>query len=110
MSISKILFAAAICASVFPAVAMAAPVAIDSDGSFNSLSSCSVNSNCRIVNTAANGSNTQVQWGTDSRFSNFSNPSTLTAVDVNNTISAAGNNVTIAQLQWHNTAINSTAS
>jgi hypothetical protein len=103
---SKILFAAAICASVFPAVAMAAPVSIDSDGSFNSLSSCNVNSNCRLQ-TTSNGSNTQVQWGTTSSRNEFVNPSTLTAIDINNTVSAADNNVKIAQLQWNNTAINS---
>jgi hypothetical protein len=101
---SKYLIAAAILC--LPEAAMAATLSIDSDGSFSNLGSCTVNSNCRIVNTAANGSNTQVQWGTDSRFQNFSNPSTLTAMDITNSTSG-GNNVNIAQLQWHNTAINS---
>lgn len=104
--ISKILFASAICASVFPAVAMAAPVSVSSFGTFSGLSSCDTtgsDANCRIT-SSSNGSNTQVQWGSDRSWDSFHNPSTLTAVDLASNVSAASNNVNIAQITWHNSA------
>src|SRR4029077_6722495 len=74
---------------------------------FSNLSSCDnsgSSQDCRIVNTAANGSNTQVQWRSTSSRTDFVNPSKLTADDLS--INVAGNmtNVNIAELTWFNSA------
>lgn len=76
-------------------------------GSFASLSSCDSSGSdrdCRIVNTAANGANTQVQWGSQHRVTNFVNPSTLTAVDLNINTPANALGVRLGQLDWYNSS------
>jgi hypothetical protein len=105
--LSKLLTATALCLVALPATAMAAPIVGTSQGFFSDLSSCdnSGNSqNCRIVNTAANGTNTQVQWGSTSSRNDFVNPSTLTANDLAINITANASNISIAQLTWFNSA------
>lgn len=76
-------------------------------GTFSNLSSCDSSGSdrdCRIVSTTANGSNTQVQWGSTSSHTDFRDPSTLTARDL--TISAVTNatSVTLGRLDWYNSA------
>jgi hypothetical protein len=78
----------------------------ESGGSFSGLSSCDNTGNsqsCRIVDTA-NGKDTQVQWGSTSFFTNFVNPSTLTAVDVTIDRITPANDVVVARLDWYNSA------
>ena len=83
--------------------AHAVPVVGYGSGSFASLSSCVVGSDCRIV-SSANGPATQVQWGSQSSTSGFVNPSTLTAADiVFNTVTPV-NGLEIARLDWYNSA------
>ena len=87
--------------------AHAIPIVGTSGGSFSNLTSCDSsggNANCRIVNTA-NGSNTQVQWGsTNNDGEDFANPSKLTSVDVNINTNTNANDVILAQLNWFNSA------
>lgn len=95
------------------AQAVAIPVIGASGGAFASLSSCDNSGSsqtCRIANTS-NGSSTQVQWGSQSIFSDFSNPSRLTSVDVNiNTNTDTGGlGVVIGRLDWYNSATIATA-
>lgn len=88
-------------------VANAAPIIGSSGGTFGSLSGCDNsggNRDCRIVNTVANGANTQAQWGSTSSYTNFVNPSTLTAVDVNINAATNSNDTVIARLTWVNSA------
>jgi hypothetical protein len=87
--------------------AHAAPVVGTGQGSFSNLSSCDYTGgdrDCRIVNTAANGANTQVQWGSQNKTTDFVNPSTLTAVDlvINANTNAYG--VKLGELDWYNSA------
>jgi hypothetical protein len=86
------------------AQSQAIPIAGSSSGTFSDLSSCAVGVDCRVVNSSQ-GANTQVQWGSSTLFG-FTNPSTLTAVDVtiaaNTDTDAYG--VTLAQLDWYNAA------
>ncbi len=91
----------------FAAGANAASVIGTGQGSFSNLSSCDYTGgdrDCRIVNTVANGANTQVQWGSQHQTYDFINPSTLTAVDlgINTNTNAFG--VRIGQLDWYNSA------
>lgn len=91
----------AVCASV-----QAIPVVGSSGGSFSGLSSCDnsgTSRDCRIVSTA-NGASTQVQWGSQSRTTNFVNPSRLTSVDlnINTNTDSGGTGVAIARLDWYN--------
>jgi hypothetical protein len=89
---------------------MAAPITGTSGGSFSNLGSCDNSGgsqDCRIVNTAANGSNTQVQWGSTSSNTDFVNPSTLTAVDLAISTAVNATNVNIARLTWFNSATRS---
>jgi hypothetical protein len=108
---SKLLIATAFCAVALPSAAMAVTITGSSGGSFASLTSCDdsgSNADCRIVNTVANGTNTQVQWGSTSRDGDgFNNPSTLTADDL--TINAVTNatGVQIGKLTWFNSATTS---
>lgn len=86
--------------------AFAVPVVGTSGGDFSTLTSCDnsgTNQDCRLVNTA-NGNNTQVQWGSTSSSTNFVNPSTLTAVDLNINTATNANDVQIARLDWFNSA------
>ena len=87
-------------------VANAAPIVGSSGGTFGSLSGCDNsggNQDCRIVN-GSNGNNTVAQWGSTSSNTNFVNPSTLTAVDVNINAATNTNDTVIAQLTWFNSA------
>jgi hypothetical protein len=85
--------------------ASAIPIVGTSGGSFSSLSSCDSSGwsqNCRIV-SSANGSSTQVQWGSQSSWFDFVAPSTLTAVDLNiNADTSSGLGVAIARVDWYN--------
>jgi hypothetical protein len=75
-------------------------------GSFSSLSSCDnlgTSRDCRIVSTA-NGSATQVQWGSQSSGIDFVNPSTLTSVDVSFSTYAPATGVVLGRLDWYNSA------
>lgn len=86
--------------------AFAVPVVGTSGGDFSTLTSCDnsgTNQDCRLVNTA-NGNNTQVQWGSTSSSTNFVNPSTLTAVDLNINTATNANDVQIARLDWFNSS------
>lgn len=88
--------------------AQAIPVIGASGGSFSNLSSCDYSGSyrdCRIVSTL-NGPDTQVQWGSQSVYTNFVNPSRLTSVDVsiNADTDAGGLGVAIARLDWYNSA------
>lgn len=88
-------------------VANAAPIVGSSGGSFSSLSGCDNqggNQDCRIVNTVANGANTQAQWGSTSSNTNFVSPSTLTAVDMPINDVTNTNDTVIARLTWVNSA------
>ena len=79
-----------------------------SGGSFSGLTSCDnsgFSQDCQIVATA-NGSNTQVQWGSTNS-SNFHNPSTLTSVDRSFNAPTTANDLQLAQLTWFNSATNS---
>ena len=70
-------------------------------GSFASLSSCDnsgTSRNCRIVNAG-----TQVQWGSQSQYTDFVNPSTLTAVNVSFDTSTP-DTIEIGRLSWYNSA------
>lgn len=65
--------------------ANAVPVIGTGQGSFSNLASCDYTGgdrDCRIVNTDGNGTNNQVQWGSQHRTTDFVHPSTLTAVDL----------------------------
>jgi hypothetical protein len=104
---SKFLIAAALSAVVLPTAVTAAPITGTSQGFFSSLSSCDnsgSSQDCRIVNTAANGTNTQVQWGSTSSRTDFVNPSRLTADDLSINITGNATNVAIAELTWFNSA------
>src|SRR4051812_23336455 len=81
--------------------AHAVPVVGYGEGSFASLSSCLVGSDCRIVATA-NGPATQVQWGSQSALSGFVNPSTLTAADISFNTFTPVTGLQIARLDWYN--------
>lgn len=88
--------------------AHAIPVIGSSGGSFSSLSSCDTtgsDANCRIVSTS-NGSSTGLQWGSQSRWSSFDDPSRLTSVDLNINFDTdtGGLGVAIARLDWYNSA------
>jgi hypothetical protein len=75
-------------------------------GSFSSLSSCDYSGSdrdCRIISTA-NGTATQVQWGSQSLYTDFVNPSTLTSVDVGFNTSAPAYGLEIGRLDWYNSA------
>ena len=98
-------FAAAAALFGFAGPANAASVIGSGGGSFASLSSCDYSGtsrNCRIVNTAY-GSSTQVQWGSQSRYTDFVNPSTLTSVDVSFDTSTP-DTIEIGRLDWYNSA------
>ncbi len=87
--------------------AHAIPIVGTSAGSFSTLGSCDnsgASRDCRIVNTATNGVDTQVQWGSTSASTDFVHPSTLTSVDlaINALTPALG--VQIGQLDWFNSA------
>lgn len=89
------------------ASAGAVPIVATSNGYFSNLASCDAvvpGQTCRIVDTA-NGTNTQVQWGSQSFSTDFVNPSRLTSTDVAiNTDSDWGLGVEIARLDWFNSA------
>jgi hypothetical protein len=74
-----------------------------SSGSFGGLSSCDSSggdANCQIVNSGK-----QVQWGsTNSDGNGFANPSTLTSVNVDINTNTNANDVTLARLDWYNSA------
>jgi hypothetical protein len=102
-SLSALVVAACV---LFAAPAFAVTIIGSSYGTFSGLSSCdhSGNSqNCQIT-SSSNGPNTQVQWGSTSQNRDFINPSTLTAVDVNINRGTPATDVTIAQLDWYNSA------
>ncbi len=85
----------------------AASVIGTSQGSFSNLASCDYTGgdrDCRIVNTVANGANTQVQWGSQHQTNDFVNPSKLTAVDIAINATANAYGVNIGQLDWYNSA------
>jgi hypothetical protein len=87
--------------------ANAAPVIGTGQGSFSNLSSCDYTGSdrdCRIVDTTANGTNTQVQWGSQHKTIDFVNPSTLTAVDLAINANTNAYGVKIAELDWYNSA------
>ena len=91
----------------FASHANAAPVIGTGQGSFANLSSCDSSGSdrdCRIVNTSANGTNTQVQWGSQHQTTDFVNPSTLTAVDLNINANTNAYGVRIGELDWYNSA------
>lgn len=81
--------------------AHAVPVVGYGSGSFASLSSCLVGSDCRIV-SSANGAATQLQWGSQSSTSGFVNPSTLTAADISFNTFTPVMGLEIARLDWFN--------
>ena len=84
----------------------AQPVIGSGGGSFSNLSSCDNSGSrrdCRIVGTT-NGSNTQVQWGSQSRYTDFVNPSTLTSVDVGFNTQTPALGLEIGHLDWYNSA------
>lgn len=88
--------------------AHAIPIVGTSGGAFSNLSSCDNSGssrNCRIVSTS-NGSNTQVQWGSQSSRTDFQNPSRLTSVDlnINTNTDGGGLGVRLARLDWYNSA------
>jgi len=83
--------------------AHAVPVTGYGSGSFASLSSCNVGSDCRIV-SSANGPATEVQWGSQSSTSGFVNPSTLTAADISFNTFTPVTGLEIARLDWYNSA------
>lgn len=102
----KFLITTALCAVALPTAVMAAPVTGTSNGSFSSLSNCDNSGSsrdCDIFDTVANGSNTQVKWGSTNS-SNFTNASTLTAVDLAISAVSTATNVKIGQLTWFNSA------
>jgi hypothetical protein len=75
-------------------------------GTFSSLSSCDNSGgfrDCRIFDTA-NGSATQVQWGSQDARTNFINPSTLTSVDVSFNTYTPATGIVLGQLDWYNSA------
>ena len=89
------------------AQAQSIPVIGTGQGSFSSLSSCDSSGSdrdCRIVNTSANGANTQVQWGSQHRTTDFVNPSTLTAVDLGINVNTNAYGARLGQLDWYNSA------
>lgn len=103
---TKLKIAALACSMLFAGAAAAAQVTGTSNGSFAGLANCDnsgISQDCRIVSTS-NGSNTQVQWGSTSYFSNFSNPSTLTARDVSINTTTNANDVAIGRLTWTNSS------
>jgi hypothetical protein len=84
----------------------AAAVVGSGEGSFASLSSCDSSGSdrdCRIVSTA-NGSKTQVQWGSQHSTIDFVNASVLTAVDVGINTATDAYDVRLGQLDWYNSA------
>jgi hypothetical protein len=97
--------------------ASAVPISGTSSGVFSGLSGCdSDNSgggnnprNCDLQDTAQ-GSNTQIRWGTTSNSSSeqheFENPSLLTAIDTTISLNPASfaDDVLLAQLQWFNSS------
>ena len=94
----------------FVAVAVSAhaiPIVGTSFGSFSSLGSCDNSGgsrDCRIVTTAANGPDTQVQWGSTSDSTEFVSPSTLTSVDLNINAGTPALGTQIGRLDWFNSA------
>ena len=91
----------------FAAGANAASVIGTGQGSFSNLSSCDYTGgdrDCRIVGTVANGANTQVQWGSQNRITDFVNPSRLTAVDLGINAITNASGVRLGQLDWYNSA------
>ena len=85
----------------------AAPVVGTGQGSFSNLSSCDYtggDQDCRIVNTIANGTNTQVQWGSQHQTTDFVNSSKLTAVDLGINVNTNAYGVRLGQLDWYNSA------
>ena len=102
----KLLAKSGVLALGIAAGAHAAPVIGTGQGSFSSLSSCDSSGgdkDCRIVSTS-NGSNTQVQWGSQSQSTDFRTPSTLTSVDKAINVNTDAYNVRIGQLDWYNSA------
>ncbi len=82
------------------------PVIGSGGGSFSSLSSCDYSGgdrDCRIVSTS-NGPATQVQWGSQHRYTDFVNPSTLTSVDVSFDTHTPALGLEIGRLDWYNSA------
>lgn len=108
MNLRSVAFAVITATSVLSALhANAAPVVGTGQGSFSSLSSCDSSGgdrDCRIVNTAANGASTQVQWGSQHHTTDFVNPSTLTAVDLGINVNTDAFGVRLGQLDWYNSA------
>jgi hypothetical protein len=96
-----------VAALVATSAAHALPIVGTSYGGFSNVSSCDSSGSdrdCRIVDTS-NGSNTQVQWGSQSFYSDFVNPSKLTSVDLNiNTDTNSSLGVQIGRLDWYNSA------
>lgn len=85
----------------------AVPVIGTGQGSFSNLSSCDYTGgdrDCRIVNTTANGTKTQVQWGSQHNTTDFVNPSKLTAVDLGINASTNAYGVRLGELDWYNSA------
>jgi hypothetical protein len=83
--------------------ASAVTVAGNGQGYFDNVQSCGGN-DCGIFDTGANGSDTQLRWGSTSSSQNLVNPSTLTAVDVTWNQSTNANDVVLARLDWFNSA------
>ncbi len=109
MKITKKIALAPVVAALafFAGHAHAAPVIGTGQGSFSNLSSCDSSGSdrdCRIINTSANGSRTQVQWGSQHRRTDFVNPSTLTAVDLSINANTNAYGVRIGELDWYNSA------
>ncbi len=90
----------------FSGYAHAQSVVGSAGGSFSSLSSCDSSGgdrDCRIVSTA-NGTATQVQWGSQHPTTDFVNSSTLTSADVSFSTFAPATGLVLGQLDWYNSA------
>jgi hypothetical protein len=102
-------------ATAIAGIAQAVPVVGTSGGTFSSLASCDSSGfdrDCRITSSAY-GSSTQVEWGSTTYWTDFSNPSSLTVRDFGintNTDGGAGLNVAVARLDWYNSATLRTSS
>lgn len=96
-------------ASLGGTAALAVPIVGTGGGTFSNLSNCDnsgSNRDCRIV-SSSNGSDTRVEWGSESSYTNFVNPSTLTSVDVSFNTSTPALGVVLGRLDWFNSSTRS---
>lgn len=105
------IYASALAVPMFLAAGTASAVVVtgSSNGSFSDVTGCNGVNNCRIKDTTANGSNTQLEWGyTNGFFGLGATPgSTLTAVDHTWNTNTFANDVVLAELVWNNLATSS---